>query len=110
MRQTTKQHKPKQQTTKPTTAKHPFTQLVLKFTFNQDEWVSFDSEYKAHPSRIPSEYSFLTMDQWHALGKRDPIKINDGIVKEYYDAATPRNMDDLVGGVPILIKDWPTHQ
>ena len=110
MRQTTKQHKPKQRTTGQPAIKHPFTQLVLKFTFNQDEWVVFEAAYKTDPSKIPDEYTFLTLDQWHALGKRNPIKINDEIVKEYYSAATPRNMDDLVGGIPVLIKDWPTHQ
>jgi hypothetical protein len=110
MRQTPKVHKRKQPTTGQPAIKHRFTQLVLKFTFNQDEWVVFENAYKADPSTIPDEYSFLTIDQWNALGKRDPIKINDEIVKEYYSAAVPQSMDDLVGGIPILIKDWPTHQ
>ncbi len=110
MRQPPKQHKQKRAISRQPAGKHRFTQLVLKFTFNQVEWVVFDNAYKSDSSTIPDEYSFLSVDQWNALGKRDPIKINDEIVKEYYDAATPQNMDDLVGGIPILIKDWPTHQ
>ena len=108
MERTTTQRTPPQ-ATNGSAQIHPFTQLVLKFTFNKPQWDDFEKKYKANPSKVPSEYK-ITKDQADALGSRDPIGINDQIVKEYYDAATPKNMDDLVGGIPVLIKDWPTHQ
>ena len=110
MQETTK-HQAAPQTTPPgLITTHPFTQLVLKFTFNPDDWSAFDKEYKDNPSRTPDEYHFLNADQWIALGSRDPARINQEIVKEYSSGAASQNMDDLVGGIPLLIKDWPTHQ
>jgi hypothetical protein len=98
--------------TQRTPTQHPFTELVLKFTFGKEEWKKFEAAYEAAKgdwSKRPPEYKFLNEEQWAALGLHDGHLINLQIEDEYYSPKKPGPGDDLIGGL-LLLKDWTAHQ
>lgn len=102
---------------------HPFMQLVLECTFNQDKWNEFlrlwnDARNdRTKLDAVMEKYQLTSEDQLNALASEDISRINIEIVKEYSDIAAksptfskPKADGDLVGSTALLLKDWPAHQ
>jgi len=111
------------------TRRHPFTQLVLKCTWEPDAWHEFQNEYKKFLKEsqkfkkplnrqdidtlrqsMRKAYQFLEPQQWRALGSCDSKKINQWVAHEYRTTAYPKRRPTFEAGIPLAIAFWPTHQ
>jgi len=98
------------------------------FTFNKPAWEGFVKDAKAvktYEKRgtsgvlnepLRSAIKNLSRNQWNALRSRSPNKMNIEIGWEFTVAVRakrkkkkdPLDPGDLVGGMPVIVEDWPT--